>query len=354
MHTTTDQQTPPADSTNADEQTIPPQDIIQPPFTQEQMDYARQLCETELSDQFSGLSDLLKTGEGEKPQTNAERASRNAARPIYSLVMAHVRDVDYKTSEAFRKRKQAEEHAAAIRRRADRMIDRMEDSAGWQLAYELNIGHADFDRAAFVSALRQDAKTNGNIVLYGAPGTGKSRALLYLAQRQFRKYPQRFDDAEWITGSDFAELVSALGSDDRQSAKEKLKSLAETGLLLFDDLGGAKFTDARTSQLFAIMDARYKHDRRTYITTNFSDAKLQEMMSVDGDEVTGERIMRRIRGTKSEPLAVCVEFKRQNGKRAGKPRANRGEVRSRATAQIPPEMIPESVPQGRNLTPLKL
>ncbi|MCK9589285.1 MAG: hypothetical protein M0Q93_07970 [Terrimicrobiaceae bacterium] len=154
---------------------------------------------------------------------------------------------------------------ARIRKRKNavrRMIEQLEEEIPQELwLTRIKPSHPDFDLAAFKSFLRTwKPGEERNAILWGSPGTGKSRVLARAAERCAKRLP--FWDLAWTTGGRFAELVSCLGqSDERKAAKVELNRLAEAGILFFDDLGSAHFTGPRISAFFNLMDERCGNNR---------------------------------------------------------------------------------------------
>ena len=148
-----------------------------------------------------------------------------------------------------------------------------------------------------------------NALLVGPPGVGKSRALAAGAVKSCEDMGR--DNVEWITGYEFAELVSNLSTDKRDEANARLKAITDAYYLFFDDLGSANFTQARTSRFFRLIDERYRRELLTFISTNYSTPQLKKLFTATGDSKDeAVRILRRIIGTPSEPLAKFFHFQR--------------------------------------------
>ena len=195
---------------------------------------------------------------------------------------------------------------------------KLESQIGQKLI-NLDIEHPDIDARAAGDFLEWHAKgvvwdddhvPLTNAILTGPSGTGKTRALGQAAI----SYTERngaIDTVEWITGYEFAELVSDFGGDRRQESKDRLAQITFADMLYFDDLGSANFTTARTSRFFRLIDERHKHDLATIFTTNYTTAQLKKLLAATGegkDDAT--RILRRIIGTPAAPLAKFFHFKR--------------------------------------------
>ena len=195
---------------------------------------------------------------------------------------------------------------------------KLESQIGQKLI-NLDIEHPDIDARAARDFLEWHTKGSDwnednilltNAILTGPSGTGKTRALGQAAIR-YTKRNGAIDTVEWITGYDFAELVSDLGGDKRQESKDRLAQITFADMLYFDDLGSANFTTARTSRFFRLIDERHKHDLATIFSTNYTTAQLKKLFAATGetkDDAT--RILRRIIGTPAAPLAKFFHFKR--------------------------------------------
>lgn len=82
------------------------------------------------------------------------------------------------------------------------------------------------------------------------------------------------------------------------SAKEMdprfIKDCAETQLLIIDDLGKEKFTEAITSGFYEIIDGRYHSRKPIVITSRYGGEALQRRFEVSQDSNMGFDICRRI------------------------------------------------------------
>jgi DNA replication protein DnaC len=201
-------------------------------------------------------------------------------------------------------------------RRIGRTYDELVEEIGTELAYDLKVDHPDFDNETFEKfkawdGYDEDRRVCLNAILHGAPGTGKSRAMAKWATSNIEPY----GEYAWITGGQFAELVSALGDNEqRAEAKKTLRRLGKVTWLFFDDLGSAHFTSARISHFFALMDTRYKEAGQTIFTTNHGLEEIRAMLSGNGgkeDTTMADRILRRMIGTANDPRATFLEFKRR-------------------------------------------
>jgi len=221
--------------------------------------------------------------------------------------------------EAERAREAAEAKEAEIQARSDKFRAKceleasdLEQEIGGAL-FDTNPEHPDID-----SQTLQDFIEYGrehwddwplNAILTGPPGVGKSRALAAAAVAHCQRSGR--ENIEWITGYEFAELVSNLSTDKRDEANARLKAITEASTLYFDDLGSANFTTARTSRFFRLIDERYRRKLPTFMSTNYSTPQLKKIFTATGDSKDeAVRILRRIIGTPAEPLARFFHFKR--------------------------------------------
>jgi DNA replication protein DnaC len=210
-----------------------------------------------------------------------------------------------------------EAKAAEREGRIERIFEELAGEIGTELAYDLNVNHPDFDNETFEkfkawNGYEEARDIRLNAILHGAPGTGKSRAMAYWA---LWLGIEPYGEYAWITGGQFAELVSALADNEqRAEAKKTLRRLGKVTWLFFDDLGSAHFTAARISHFFALMDARYKESLTTMFTTNHGLKDIRGMLCGSGsqeDATMADRILRRMIGTANDPRATFFEFKRR-------------------------------------------
>lgn len=238
-------------------------------------------------------------------------------------------EADYKTTrapheaaiaEAKERWDKIQEEEQRKRRTQERIWQKMEelsDEIGSELT-SLDEDHADFDKEAFARFkdwhfYDEERSVFLNAILHGAPGSGKSRAMAHWATQE--RNIDSCGEYAWITGSQYAELVSALGDNEqRAEAKKTLRRLAEVEGLYFDDLGSAHFTPARISHFFALMDARYRSQGYTIFTTNHGLKEIRSMLcgSIGKDDTTmADRILRRMVGTPNDQRATFFAFKRR-------------------------------------------
>jgi DNA replication protein DnaC len=218
--------------------------------------------------------------------------------------------------------KEAERKARAeqFRAKCKEEAFEMSDEIGSAIA-ETEITHPDIDGQVMQDFIGWFTENNRrphdnlprmNAILTGPPGVGKSRALASAALAYCDKTGR--EGIEWITGYEFADLISNLSTDKRDESTARLQAITEADSLFFDDLGSANFTTARTSRFFRLVDERYRRRLPTFISTNYSTAQLKKLFTTTGEtKDEAVRILRRIIGTPAHPLATFFHFKRPQG-----------------------------------------
>jgi DNA replication protein DnaC len=130
------------------------------------------------------------------------------------------------------------------------------------------------------------------LYITGPVGTGKTCTAYGLVERFFRlPAPQRRCVAYFAGGqvADFLDSISPghLKDEDKGSAeRDPLLRAMRANLTLLDDLGASKISEWREEQIFRVMDARYRDELPTIVTSNIAPAHLSD--------VVGERIASRI------------------------------------------------------------
>lgn len=124
----------------------------------------------------------------------------------------------------------------------------------------------------------QKALTEGkSVTLYGTCGSGKTHLAVCL-MRQWAACNQPTDPPRYVSVPDLmGELRETFG---KESATEQgtLDEYIKRPLLLLDDLGGGRQTDYVCEALFRIIDARYRDESPTIITTNLNMKELAEQI----------------------------------------------------------------------------
>jgi len=194
--------------------------------------------------------------------------------------------------------------------------DRLAAQIGGELIKRIDPDHPNLDWPAARQVIRHRIyKTN--LLIYGPPGTGKTRALAHFGLR----LASTGWETAWVTGTEFAELVSNIGDpQERVRALQRLDELATAEVLLIDDLGSAHFSEARVSRLFELLDARYRNQLPTAVSTNCGSDELRRQLAGPSrdpaSKLVADRIIRRLTGSPADPRATFVRF-------ASKPRSSK-------------------------------
>jgi DNA replication protein DnaC len=129
-------------------------------------------------------------------------------------------------------------------------------------------------RAEAIDAAREWAaaeKPNRGLLIWGEPGTGKTRLAATAAVERLKRWPVR-----WVSvGVLMAELDGAWNDDDR---KQALKVITSATPAVLDDFDKLNPTGRTVSQLFAALDKREQARVPLIVTTNLPPRKLTEKL----------------------------------------------------------------------------
>ena len=132
------------------------------------------------------------------------------------------------------------------------------------------------------------------ICLAGPTGTGKTRTACCLAHRYFVEHTAEFEFISW------SEFVSQSTESARDSSESRLVArLANSPVLVIDDLGSGRATPVTGSVLTALIKRRIDQAKVTIITSQYS---MAEALSGVAKKQDSDAIARRI----SEKGAVYV------------------------------------------------
>lgn len=122
---------------------------------------------------------------------------------------------------------------------------------------------------------------NAGLLLWGSPGTGKTRLAATAAWRRLQVRPVTWCSVAHV----IAQLQTSFTDDDR---KEAVRKLTGTGALVLDDLDKVKPTEWVVSQLFVAIDRRVAAGAALLVTTNEKPSRLVERF--------GQPLMSRLMG----------------------------------------------------------
>ncbi len=155
-----------------------------------------------------------------------------------------------------------------------------------------------------------------NLYLFGPSGTGKTGAAFAcaLADLEANGSPEFLHVGDWLAarkrGFEAARLAEYGGvGEETHVAPDPYPRLAETGLLVLDDLDALRLTAWELGEIASLVQSRYNQSgpTDTIVTTNYSPALLAERLSTRRDPHAGERIVSRL-----VEGATLVEFAGQN------------------------------------------
>ena len=127
------------------------------------------------------------------------------------------------------------------------------------------------------------------LILRGTTGAAKTRCMYRLLRRYFLVNPRPSIIA--VTSGRFdRECRDAAGTF---TLTKWFKRMASTDVLFIDDIGKGKWGPGTSGQLWEIIDDRCANNRPIFMTTNFTGAKLAEVLSLDAD--TAGPLLRRLR-----------------------------------------------------------
>jgi len=138
------------------------------------------------------------------------------------------------------------------------------------------------NRAAFERVQQFTASTDRGLVLTGASGAGKTLSLWALARALERSGVRPV----FLSAVEFARRLASSARD-----LERDNWLAGCRVLIVDDLGKEKLTNAVASLMWEVLDARCNERRPTLISTRFKGASFVGRFA---DAVIGEDIRGRI------------------------------------------------------------
>jgi DNA replication protein DnaC len=131
--------------------------------------------------------------------------------------------------------------------------------------------------------LAESVKANRQVIVSGKTGTGKT----YTACAALRVMAKKGITAR------FANVKEAV--DRWYDDKGMYVYLTSPGVLCLDDLGKEATSKWAVSAIYEVVDKRYRDERLTIITTNYTIGELYELYAKCGDEKTADAIASRLR-----------------------------------------------------------
>lgn len=140
-------------------------------------------------------------------------------------------------------------------------------------------------------AIKPDGR---NLVLLGPVGVGKTHAAVAATR------PAHFDHGTDVRFLPVVELLDLLRPGGPEGA---LYDLADTDLLVLDDLGSERPTEWTAERLYALINRRWLEERPTVCTTNLEPDPLREAL--------GERVFSRLVGNGAVVLRLAGHDRRR-------------------------------------------
>lgn len=144
----------------------------------------------------------------------------------------------------------------------------------------------------------ENIKIGKGLFLHGGVGTGKTHLAVATAYAAIYKYPDKFSKRpgfdEYDPGKNgyrfsfipVVELLDAIRDSYGGKQNDIIHRAKADDLVVLDDIGAEKPTDWVEERLYALIDLRYRMQRATIYTTNYSIKELESQI--------GERAVSRI------------------------------------------------------------
>ena len=188
------------------------------------------------------------------------------------------------------KEKAKEEKAAKILKERQRR-----ESAGLPLgqipSFRAYVTDTDGRREALKKVQEWAKNPVRNIVLEGSNHTGKTHLITAATNELSRR-------GVYVRMTLISTIYSTIKEAYDRGAPECLyrEIYTKPDVLVIDDLGKERVTDWTVSTLFDLIDARYRNNKITAVTTNYNKKSLVEKLTVEGDVSKAKAIVCRIYG----------------------------------------------------------
>lgn len=188
------------------------------------------------------------------------------------------------------KEKAKEEKAAKILKERQRR-----ESAGLPMgqipSFRAYVTDTDGRREALKKVQEWAKNPVRNIVLEGSNHTGKTHLITAATNELSRR-------GVYVRMALISTIYSTIKESYDRGAPEYLykEIYTKPDILVIDDLGKERVTDWTVSTLFDLIDARYRNNKITAVTTNYNRKSLVEKLTVEGDVSKAKAIVCRIYG----------------------------------------------------------
>lgn len=149
-----------------------------------------------------------------------------------------------------------------------------------------------------------------NLLLLGPVGVGKTHAAVAAARGP---HFERGTDVRFLPVVELLDLLRPGGPENA------LYDLADTDLLVLDDLGSERPTEWTAERLYALINRRWLEVRPTVCTTNLPATRRDAPEGYQGatlDEAVGERVFSRLVGNGAVVLRLTGHDRRRKVRRA--------------------------------------
>lgn len=188
------------------------------------------------------------------------------------------------------KEKAKEEKAAKILKERQRR-----ESAGLPMgqipSFRAYVTDTDGRREALKKVQEWAKNPTKNLVLEGSNHTGKTHLITAATNELSRR-------GVYVRMALISTIYSTIKEAYDRGASEYLykEIYTKPDVLVIDDLGKERVTDWTVSTLFDLIDARYRNNKITAVTTNYNRKSLVEKLTVEGDVSKAKAIVCRIYG----------------------------------------------------------
>lgn len=130
----------------------------------------------------------------------------------------------------------------------------------------------------YVDRFNEMKEKNLGLLLFGAPGTGKTYIAFCIANELINRMVPVIAISSIGLLNKIKETYKKYGNEGEI---EVINSLKNASLLILDDLGAENSTDWAREKIYEIIDSRYRDKKPIIITTNLKLEQLMEKMSGD-------------------------------------------------------------------------
>lgn len=125
-----------------------------------------------------------------------------------------------------------------------------------------------FGNDKLISYLQEISKTDQSVVMRGSTGCGKTHLAISVAKEQ--------SDFIFISVPDLLLKIRSSFNGGQESEDEIIKEYSSAQVLILDDMGAEKTSEFAITTLYIILDRRIRECLKTIITTNLSQAEIEQ------------------------------------------------------------------------------